>query len=65
MEGKNCIVTGANSGLGYATAQGLASRGANVYMICRDKDRGEAAPSSIKSTMGNPNCAGMGSFLCQ
>ncbi|KAL3737127.1 hypothetical protein ACJRO7_025967 [Eucalyptus globulus] len=55
IEGKNRIVTGANSGLGYATAEGLASRGANVYMICRNKERGEAALSSIKSTMGNPN----------
>jgi len=26
MDGKNCIVTGANSGIGYATAEGLASR---------------------------------------
>ena len=26
MEGKNCIVTGANSGIGFATAEGLASR---------------------------------------
>lgn len=26
VEGKNCIVTGANSGIGYATAEGLASR---------------------------------------
>lgn len=26
MEGKNCMVTGANSGIGYATAEGLASR---------------------------------------
>jgi nucleoside-diphosphate-sugar epimerase len=26
MEGKNCIVTGANSGIGYAIAEGLASR---------------------------------------
>jgi len=26
MPGKNCIVTGANSGIGYATAEGLAKR---------------------------------------
>lgn len=26
IDGKNCIVTGANSGIGYATAHGLASR---------------------------------------
>ncbi|KAJ6306783.1 hypothetical protein OIU78_021990 [Salix suchowensis] len=32
MDGKNCVVTGANSGIGYATAEGLASRGATVYM---------------------------------
>jgi len=26
IDGKNCVVTGANSGIGYATAEGLASR---------------------------------------
>lgn len=55
MEGKNCIVTGANSGLGYATAEGLASRGATVYMVCRSKERGEAALSKIQSSTSNPN----------
>ncbi|KAL6962544.1 hypothetical protein U1Q18_037502 [Sarracenia purpurea var. burkii] len=55
IEGKNCIVTGANSGIGYATAEGLASRGANVYMVCRSKERGEAACSKIQSTTGNQN----------
>lgn len=30
IEGKNCIVTGANSGIGYATAEGLAAR----YVSC-------------------------------
>lgn len=55
MEGKNCLVTGANSGIGYATAEGLASRGATVHMVCRSKERGEAALSKIQSTTGNPN----------
>ncbi|XP_072985836.1 uncharacterized protein [Typha latifolia] len=55
MEGKNCLVTGANSGIGFATAEGLASRGATVYMVCRNKERGEDALSKIQSTTGNPN----------
>ncbi|XWS24913.1 hypothetical protein CRYUN_Cryun27aG0025700 [Craigia yunnanensis] len=55
IEGKNCIVTGANSGIGFATAEGLASRGATVYMVCRKKERGEAALSKIQSSTGNPN----------
>ncbi|KDP26180.1 hypothetical protein JCGZ_22274 [Jatropha curcas] len=55
IEGKNCMVTGANSGIGYATAEALASRGATVYMICRNKERGEAALSNIRSETGNQN----------
>ncbi|CAA0810856.1 NAD(P)-binding Rossmann-fold superfamily protein, partial [Striga hermonthica] len=55
IEGKNCVVTGANSGIGYATAEGLASRGATVYMVCRNKERGEAALSEIQSATGNKN----------
>lgn len=34
IDGKNCIVTGANSGIGYATAQGLASRFFFLSFIC-------------------------------
>jgi dehydrogenase/reductase SDR family member 12 len=26
LDGKNCLVTGANSGIGFATAEGLASQ---------------------------------------
>ncbi|XP_073023703.1 uncharacterized protein [Primulina eburnea] len=55
IEGKNCIVTGANSGIGYATAEGLASRGATVYLVCRNKERGEAALSKIQAATGNKN----------
>ncbi|ERN00361.1 dehydrogenase/reductase SDR family member 12 isoform X2 [Amborella trichopoda] len=55
MKGKNCMVTGANSGIGYATTEGLASRGATVYMVCRSKDKGEAARSEIQSKTNNSN----------
>lgn len=55
IEGKNCVVTGANSGIGYAVAEGLASRGANVYIVCRNKERGEAALSRIQEMSGNEN----------
>ena len=34
-EDKICIVTGANSGIGYAVSEELLKRGAVVYMICR------------------------------
>lgn len=55
IEGKNCIVTGANSGIGFATVEGLASRGATVFMVCRNKERGEAALSQIQSMTGSQN----------
>ena len=38
FEGKTCIVTGANSGLGFALAVDLARRGARVIMAGRDSD---------------------------
>ena len=53
MQGKICMVTGANSGIGKATALGLAQMGATVVMVCRDRARGEAAQSEIKTKSGN------------
>ncbi len=35
-QGKVCIVTGANSGIGYALSEELLKRGATVYMAGRD-----------------------------
>ena len=53
MQGKVCVVTGANSGIGKATAQGLAAAGATVVMVCRDRARGAAAQQEIRVATGN------------
>ncbi|MBI4787341.1 MAG: SDR family oxidoreductase [Chloroflexi bacterium] len=53
MKGKVCIVTGANGGIGKATAAALAQRGATVILACRDQARGEAAKNEIISATGN------------
>ncbi len=53
MQGKVCMVTGATSGIGKATALGLAQMGATVVMVSRDRARGEAAQSEIKTKSGN------------
>ncbi len=53
MQGKICLVTGASSGIGKATALGLAKMGATVVMVCRDANKGEAALSEIKPKSGS------------
>ena len=53
MTGKLCLVTGANSGIGLATATKLARMGAHVVMVCRNAARGEAARDQIRQLTGN------------
>ena len=53
MGGNVCLITGATSGIGKATAMGLASMGASVVMVGRDRGRGEAAMADIKEKSGN------------
>jgi len=48
MGEKVCLITGATSGIGKATAMGLASMGASVVMVGRDRGRGEAALAEVK-----------------
>lgn len=35
LDGKACLITGANSGVGFAVAEELARRGAHLLMACR------------------------------
>lgn len=44
------VVTGANGGLGLATASALAAKGAHVVMAARDQEKAAAAESEIRST---------------
>jgi len=53
MRGKVCLVTGGSSGIGKATALGLANMGATVIVVGRDRSRGEAAVTEIKQKSNN------------
>jgi retinol dehydrogenase-12 len=45
---KTVIITGANSGIGYATAQILAAKGYNIVTICRKKMEGEKLAADLQ-----------------
>jgi NAD(P)-dependent dehydrogenase (short-subunit alcohol dehydrogenase family) len=47
MSGRICVVTGANRGIGRATAEGLARMGAELVLVCRRKEDGEAISREI------------------
>jgi len=49
MKGKNCVVTGGNSGIGFETARALAEEGANVLILSRNEEKAEAAVKSIRA----------------
>ena len=53
MGEKVCLITGATSGIGKATAMGLANMGASVVMVGRDRGRGAAVMAEIKEKSGN------------
>ena len=54
LEGRTYLVTGGNTGIGRATATGLASRGGRVYLACRSAGKGQAAAMAITTATGNP-----------
>jgi NAD(P)-dependent dehydrogenase (short-subunit alcohol dehydrogenase family) len=53
MKGRLCIVTGANSGIGYYTVRGLAEMNATVVLVCRDLEKGRNALKEIKEVTGS------------
>ena len=54
MHNKTVLVTGANSGVGFVAAKGLAEAGAEIVMVCRDARRGEEAQARIAERATGP-----------
>lgn len=55
IEQLHVVVTGANSGIGFACTEALVERGAQVTMICRNLQRGEDALKRITHRLGDRN----------
>jgi dehydrogenase/reductase SDR family protein 12 len=55
LSGKVIAITGANSGIGFAAAQGLAQRGATIYVLARNLERGEDARKRLILATRNPH----------
>ena len=55
MKSKTILTTGANSGIGKATAMGLAKLEAKIIMVCRNEKKGVAAMEEIIASTNNKN----------
>ena len=53
MQNRICMVTGATSGMGKATAVALAQMGATVILVARNQSKGEAVRDEIRTQSGN------------
>ena len=55
MQGKICLITGATSGIGKATAQALAQMGATVVIVGRNASRTAQLVEEMRLASGNKN----------
>jgi NAD(P)-dependent dehydrogenase (short-subunit alcohol dehydrogenase family) len=53
LTGRETIVTGGYSGIGYETAKALGMAGARVVLVGRDHSRGEQAAASLRDAVGH------------
>jgi len=61
MNNKLCVITGANSGIGFETSKALAQKGAYIVMVCRNEDKAIAAKNKILNTVDD---AGIAIVIC-
>src|SRR5579875_1051103 len=53
LRGKTALVTGSTSGIGQATAIGLAARGAHVLVVGRNEQRAKDVVAEIEGSGGS------------
>ncbi|TMA99053.1 MAG: SDR family NAD(P)-dependent oxidoreductase, partial [Deltaproteobacteria bacterium] len=53
MNGRVCVVTGASSGIGRATARALARLDATLALVGRDRGRGEETVAALRAESGS------------
>jgi NAD(P)-dependent dehydrogenase (short-subunit alcohol dehydrogenase family) len=49
LDGKVIVITGATSGIGQVAAEALAAKGARIVQVARDRGRGEAALTRLRT----------------
>ena len=52
MTGKVCVISGATSGVGLAAARRLAGGGADLVLVCRNQEKGEAVKAQLAGDYG-------------
>lgn len=57
MNSKKCVITGANSGIGYQTALALAKEKFELLLICRTEGKANKAKEEIINQSGNDKIA--------
>lgn len=63
LQNKRCLITGANAGIGFATALQLARMGAELVIVCRDQAKSDEAKRQLIEQSGQPKITALAADL--